>query len=73
MSVLEKFVAYAEALPEERRREIEEVLADLMGSDPRDFEFTPEELAELDRRCAEKSEEWIDGEMVREKLRRLYE
>ncbi len=33
MSVIEKFVAYAEALPDERRREIEEILASIMDSD----------------------------------------
>ena len=72
MSILEKFVAFAEALPDDRRIEIEDILSSLMGGDSADDEFTEEELAELDRRCADESEEWIDGEVVREKLRRLY-
>ena len=73
MSILEKFVAFAEALPDDRRVEIEEILSDLMGANSADCEFTPEEIAELDRRCADESEEWIDGDVVRKKLRRLFE
>ncbi len=71
MSTLDKFVAFTEALSADRRHDIEEVLESLMGSD--DAEFTTEEIAELDRRVADESEEWIDGDVVREKLRRLYE
>ena len=71
MSTLDKFVAFTEALSADRRHDIEEVLESLMGSD--DAEFTAEEIAELNRRVADESEEWIDGDVVREKLRRLYE
>ena len=71
MSTLDKFVAFTEALSADRRHDIEEVLESLMSSD--DAEFTTEEIAELDRRVADESEEWIDGDVVREKLRRLYE
>lgn len=71
MSVLEQFVAFAETLPADRRQEVDEILASIMGSG--DAEFTPEEIAELDQRCADESEGWIDGDVVREKLRRLYE
>lgn len=73
MTMLKKFVAFAEALPSDRRVEIEEILSDLMGADSADCEFTAEEIAELDRRCADETEDWIDGDVVREKLRRLYE
>ena len=69
MSVLEKFVAYAEALPDERRREIEDILESIMG--PADAEFTSEEIAELDRRCADESEKWIDEDTFRARLRQL--
>ena len=72
MSILEKFVAFAEALPDDRRVEIEEILSDLMGAGSANCEFSAEEIAELDRRCADESEGWIDGDVVREKLRRLY-
>ena len=71
MSILEKFVAFAEALPADRRLEIEDILESIMG--PIDTEFTSDEIAELDRRCADESEEWIDGDVVRKKLRRLFE
>jgi hypothetical protein len=53
MSILEKFNAYAEALPPERRREIDDLLASIMESDSPEFDLTPDELAELDRRMAD--------------------
>ena len=72
MSVLESFVAFAEALPQDRRREIDEILSDLMSSDIVDTGFTSEELADLDRRCAEEPTEWIDEKTFRARLRQLF-
>lgn len=69
MSVIEKFVVFAETLPADRLREIEELLESIMGSNPLDDQFTPEEIAELDRRVAEESDEWIDEETFRARLR----
>ena len=71
MSVLEKFIAFAEALPADRRREVESILAEIMDSDSPEFGFTPEEIAELDRRCADEPEELIDEDVVRARLRQL--
>jgi hypothetical protein len=53
MTVLESFVKFAEALPPDRREVIDEVLADLMGAHTADDDFTPEEIAEIERRLAE--------------------
>ena len=69
MSVLKKFVAFAEALPADRRREVDEILAVMMDSDSLDDEFTPEEIAELDRRVADEPDDWIDEETFRARLR----
>ena len=71
MSILEQFVVFAEALPADRRREVDEILAEMMDPSSPDFWFTPEEIAELDRRCADESEEFVDGDVVRERLRAL--
>ena len=60
MTILEKFVAFAEGLPEDRRQAFEELLADLMAGESSDGEFTPEELAELDRRMADPNPEYAD-------------
>jgi hypothetical protein len=60
MSILEKFNAYAEALPPERRREIDDLLASIMESDSPEFDLTPDELAELDRRMADPHPEYAD-------------
>ncbi len=69
MSVLEKFVAFAEALPADRRREVDEILAEMMNSDSLDDEFTSEEIAELDRRVADEPDDWIDEGTFRARLR----
>ena len=69
MSVLKKFVAFAEALPADRRREVDEILAVMMDSGSLGDEFTPEEIAELDRRVADEPVDWIDEETFRARLR----
>jgi hypothetical protein len=71
MSVLEKFVAYAEALPEERRREIDEILASIMDSESPEFEFTEEELAELHRRMADPNPQYATPAEVEAVFRRF--
>ena len=67
MTILEKFMAFAEQLPAGRRDEIEAALAALMDSYAREFDFAPDELAELDRRVAEPH----PGFASREELDRL--
>ena len=53
MGILESFVSFAKGLTGERRQEVEADLAALMESYSDRYEFTREELAELDRRMAE--------------------
>ncbi|WEK45892.1 MAG: hypothetical protein P0Y56_12770 [Candidatus Andeanibacterium colombiense] len=60
MTTLEKFVAFAEALPSERRQEVEDLLADLMAAEGAEGDFTAEELAELDRRLANPNPRYAD-------------
>ncbi|QGN54787.1 hypothetical protein [Novosphingobium sp. Gsoil 351] len=71
MSILEKFVAFAEALPDERRAEIDEILAAIMDSDDPEFGFTPDELAELDRRMADPDPQYADPAEVEAVFRRF--
>ena len=53
MTMLEKFVAFAQGLPTEQRERLEIYLDDLMQSIASDDHFTADELTELDRRAAE--------------------
>lgn len=53
MTMLDKFIAFASALPADQRESVEESLAALMESLSAEFDFTPSELAELERRMAE--------------------
>jgi len=53
MTVLDNFIAFARALPAERREAVEDTLAALMYSYAERFDFTQDELAELRRRAAE--------------------
>jgi hypothetical protein len=64
MTILEKFNAYAERLPPERRQEIDDLLASIMEADSPDFDFTPDELAELDRRMAGPNPEYADSKDI---------
>ena len=60
MTVLENFIAFASALPTDQRESVEQSLAALMESLSPEFDFTSEELAELDRRMAEPNPEFSD-------------
>jgi hypothetical protein len=60
MTVLEKFVAFAEGLPAERRQAIEDLLADMMGAEDASGDFTPAEMAELRRRLADPDPQYAD-------------
>ena len=71
MTILEKFVAYAEALPADDRRGIEDFLASIMEAASPEFDLTAEQLAEIDRRLADPSPERIDDATFRAKLRNL--
>ena len=60
MTVLDSFIAFARALPADRREAVEDTLAALMDSYAERFDFTPDELAELRRRAAEADPEFSD-------------
>ena len=60
MTVLDSFVAFARALPADRREAIEDALAALMDSFGDRFDFTTDEMAELRRRAAESEPELSD-------------
>ena len=53
MTVLERFITFAKGLPADRRQSVEDALATLMEAYSDKYEFTGEELAEIDRRVAE--------------------
>ena len=57
MTMVEKLVAFAQDLPADQRERLELALGDLMRSLASDDDFTPEELAEIDRRLAEDHED----------------
>ena len=60
MTVLDKFIAFASALPADQRESVEESLAALMESLSAEFDFTPAELTEIERRMAEPNPEFSD-------------
>jgi uncharacterized protein YigA (DUF484 family) len=60
MTKLDKFVAFARELPADRLERLEEVLDDLMHDLAPENDFTPEELAEIDRRLADAAPEMAD-------------
>lgn len=53
MTVLERFMSFAQGLPADRLHSVETALATLMASYSDKHEFTATELAELDRRLSE--------------------
>lgn len=59
MTVFEKFVAFAEALPDDRRAEIAELLSSIMAAEG-NWEFSSEQLAELKRRMADPNPKYAD-------------
>ena len=64
MGILESFVSFAKGLTGERRQEVEADLAALMESYSDRYEFTREELEELDRRMAEPRPQFAPAEDV---------
>ena len=62
MTMLDKFIAFASALPADQRESVEEALAALMESLSAEFDFTPAELTELERRMAEPNPEFSDSD-----------
>ena len=64
MTVVDKFFAFASALPADQRESVEEALDALMESLSAEFDFTPAELAEIERRMAEPNPEYSDPDAV---------
>jgi hypothetical protein len=58
MTMLEKFVSFAKALPSDRLESVEENLAALMVSLSDKYDFTDSELAEIDMRSAKDDPEF---------------
>ena len=53
MTLIDQFVAFAKALPMNRRAPVEEALGSIMATYSGDTDFNAAELAELDRRLTE--------------------
>lgn len=64
MTIFEKFAEFAERLPDDRRAEIEELLAEIMESEGADWSLSPEQLAELERRMADPNPQYATAEEV---------
>ena len=64
VTVLDNFIAFARALPAERLEAMDDALAALMESYARDYDFTPEEMADLRRRAAETHPELSDPQDI---------
>ena len=64
MTVLDNFIAFARALPAERREAMNDALALLMASYAKDHDFTPDELADLQMRADESNPELSDPEEI---------
>ncbi len=58
MTSLEKFISFARALPADQLESVEASLSALMESLSEQFSFSPEELAEIDRRVANRDPEF---------------
>ena len=64
MTVLEKFISFAQGLSADRRQSVESALAALMESYSDNYEFTGDELAEIDRRTANSTPELSDPDEI---------
>ena len=60
MTMIEKFLSFAKALPADQLEAVEESLAALMESMSERYDFTPAELADLQMRLAEPNPEFSD-------------
>lgn len=64
MTVLEKFLHFAERLPMDRLTSVEVALAEIMESYSDRFAFTPSEQQIIDQRVAEPKPEFSSGEDI---------
>ena len=68
MGIIESFVTFARGLTGQRRQALEAELADLMDSYSERFEFTSDELTELDARVAEPNPRYATADEVEKVL-----
>lgn len=66
MTILDKFIAFARALPAEGREQMDLALAALMDSYDSRYDFTAEELNELRRRAEETDPQYSDPQDIAE-------
>ncbi len=66
MTMLDKFLSFARRLPADRLESVEQSLAALMESLSDRFDFTPEELAEIDRRVAHADPQYSNPDDIAE-------
>lgn len=69
MTILEKFLTFAEGLAPDQRSEVDDFLASIMDSASPEFALTADELGEIDRRLADPNPERIADATIRAKLR----
>lgn len=69
MTKIEQALARLKELPPERQEEIAEMILDHAAQD--DYELTPDQLEELDRRLADPNPKLLTSEEVRERLKRF--
>ena len=58
MTVLEKFISFAKALPADRRGTVDDAMTAMMDGFVDQYAFTASETAELDRRLAQPKAEF---------------
>jgi hypothetical protein len=61
MTVLERFLQFAERLPAERLSAVEAALAEIMASHSERYDFSAAELSVLDQRVAEEKPAFSDS------------
>lgn len=64
MGILDSFISFTKRLSDERRQAIEADLAALMECYSERYEFSADELSELDRRVAEPQPEFANSKDV---------
>lgn len=64
MTMIEKFVDFVQSLPAESAESMETTLRQIMASYSDKHDFTPEQLAEMDRRMAEENPEYSSKEVI---------
>ncbi len=66
MTIIDQFITFTNGLPSDRMESVEEALAALMESFSAEYDFTLDELAELDRRAADPNPNFADSARIAE-------